>query len=407
MAGASMEFSFVGTALYVYGSATSASYTISIDGVDVYEASAATVPQGGLLGSKTDLSYGSHTAKLTMVEGTQVEFQHAVLTIGVGYKGGSAQTYRNTIFAVTKSGNDERRNDAFFNFNPAPSGEGCSQWFVEGLIGSVYPASGSPEPVPRQMVASCPGGSLVFKVNQTSAFFIYGVVNNDHQWKTVTLRPGLNGESSKTTRYNDFSTVLDFRQVLHWESGLERDQEYEVEIVNEGGFGTNFMSFHTLQLIDGGSRPSNSLGGSSSNSTTTADKATPSGGLGAGAIAGIVVGVLLAVIAALLAAYFMRRRRRDDRVTRNTSKAQEFDTPYTYMATPFEPSEMNDSSWNMSLDGTRQSTPVPGVPLRANDAGPAFLPPEYNEAWSPSPAGSSEPSRSVRSLPIPPGSRKQ
>ncbi|KAK7037477.1 hypothetical protein VNI00_010969 [Paramarasmius palmivorus] len=68
MAGASMEFSFV-------------------DGVDVYEASFATVPRGGLLGSKTDLSYGSHTARLAMVDGTQVEFQHAVLTIGVGYQG--------------------------------------------------------------------------------------------------------------------------------------------------------------------------------------------------------------------------------------------------------------------------------------------------------------------------------
>ncbi|KAK7040248.1 hypothetical protein VNI00_009714 [Paramarasmius palmivorus] len=221
MSGASMEFSWVGTALYVYGSATAASYMMSIDGVDVYEAIAATVPLGGLL----------------MIDGTQVEFEHAVLTVGVAYQRNSSQTHR-MVFAVTKlTDGDERQNDKFFTFSQAPSGKGCIRWTVEGLTGMVYPASGFPKPVPRQMITSCPRSSLKFKVNQTSAFFIYGAVNHDHQWKTVTLRPGLDGELSKTTRYNDFSTILDYRQILHWESGLKFDQEYEVDIVIEGGFG--------------------------------------------------------------------------------------------------------------------------------------------------------------------------
>jgi len=83
--GASLEFGWEGTAVYLYGNATAGSYRISVDGVDTGTSN--NVPQGGLLGSVAGLTYGSHTVKLDVLGKGEVAFQYAVATIGVGYLG--------------------------------------------------------------------------------------------------------------------------------------------------------------------------------------------------------------------------------------------------------------------------------------------------------------------------------
>ena len=83
-----MRISWVGTAVYLYGQASSASYSIDVDGTATTVPVGTTVAQGGLLGSKTGLSYGSHTVTLTTHGTNEVAFQYAELTIGVGYSGG-------------------------------------------------------------------------------------------------------------------------------------------------------------------------------------------------------------------------------------------------------------------------------------------------------------------------------
>ncbi|KAK7058654.1 hypothetical protein VNI00_002290 [Paramarasmius palmivorus] len=251
-AGATMKLSWVGTAIYLYGeSAKATSYGISVDGVDVFGSS----PSGssfepGLLGLKTGLSYGSHTAELTVVGGDKVRFQHAIVTIGMGYQASTTSIQSRNVYATVPDSSDQLvRNDNFFTFNRAPgSGLDCD-W----VIGNIYPADILPNPVPRQVITSCGNrsDSVVFRFNQTSAFFLFGTLYFDHQWKTVTMKPGLNGDSSKITQLNDFSYTTDVNQTLHWESGLDRDQEYEVEIVIDENDGKNMMSFHTLELIDG------------------------------------------------------------------------------------------------------------------------------------------------------------
>jgi hypothetical protein len=80
LAGASMELTWVGTAVYLYGKASAGSYTVSVDGEDV-----GSNPDGGVLGSKSGLKYGSHTVRLTASGGSQVAFQYAQVTIGMGY----------------------------------------------------------------------------------------------------------------------------------------------------------------------------------------------------------------------------------------------------------------------------------------------------------------------------------
>ncbi|ESK83854.1 hypothetical protein Moror_13492 [Moniliophthora roreri MCA 2997] len=378
VSGATMQLSWVGTALYLYGNAAPGSYKIAVDNIELSELAADL--QVGLLGSKTGLSYGSHTATLTVVGGSEVAFQYAEVTIGVGYQGSSFPIQNQSVPLVIADGNSAKPNEQFFSFNKAAGGssQDCS-WYVEGFTGQTFPANGSPESVPRQMVASCGGDSLVFKIKGTSAFFIWGVVYNDHHWKTATLKPGLDGAPSKTTHYRDFSSTLDFRQILYWESGLDRDEEYEVEIMSDYDSGKNFMSFHTLQLIDGGSKP-NVSELSPSGSPPSSQSST---GLGAGPIAGIAIGVVSAIVLVLLASYLLWRRRPIRR------KAVELDQETSNVPEPFTDSPASFSP-------------------REIDAGPVIptaLPPEYNPSWSDSVESVQSPSQ--RSLPIPPGSTKQ
>lgn len=86
--GASLELSWVGTAVYLYGQAANASYTINVDG-SKFDDSLTNIPSGGLLGSKTGLGYGNHTVTLTAHgTGGELEFQFADLTIGLSYDSG-------------------------------------------------------------------------------------------------------------------------------------------------------------------------------------------------------------------------------------------------------------------------------------------------------------------------------
>ena len=84
--GSTMQLSWVGTAIYLYGQANNASFSIDVDGVtSTY--SDVTIPQGGLLGVQTELAYSNHTAALTTHGSGLVAFQYAELTIGIGYPG--------------------------------------------------------------------------------------------------------------------------------------------------------------------------------------------------------------------------------------------------------------------------------------------------------------------------------
>ncbi|KAF9262748.1 hypothetical protein L218DRAFT_845337, partial [Marasmius fiardii PR-910] len=84
-AGATMEFGWTGTAVYLYGNATAGSYSITVDDEDINASS--DVPQGGLLGSKTRLTYGGHKVKLSVLGKGEVAFSYAQATIGAGKPG--------------------------------------------------------------------------------------------------------------------------------------------------------------------------------------------------------------------------------------------------------------------------------------------------------------------------------
>jgi len=84
LAGATLQIDWLGTAIYLYGTSSSTSYTYTLDGVPT---PAAPDSVGGLLASSINLPYGDHTAVLTVNAAQEVAFQGAVLTVGVGNEG--------------------------------------------------------------------------------------------------------------------------------------------------------------------------------------------------------------------------------------------------------------------------------------------------------------------------------
>ncbi|KAK1231230.1 hypothetical protein PQX77_005654 [Marasmius sp. AFHP31] len=367
--GASFEFEWVGTAVYLYGKAGVGSYRFSIDGKSI-ESSLNDVLLGDLLGCKTDLEYGSHTVVFTTLGKGEVAFQYAEVTIGVGY---NMNPIRNrTILATVGEASGQPKSNPFFQFGGSNSSK---SWRPESEIYTVYHVNRSQSQIPRQMTTFEFDNTLTFTVSQTSAFFLWGTVNYDHSNKRATITWG---EGRKDTLLNDLSDYLDFQQIIYWEGGLDRDKTYTVQIFNEldthrriNSF--NLMadipwpgfSFHTLELIDGGPAPSppTSVGPSLTAQSTRA--------LTAGVTAGIVVGCVIVILLLGAGAYLLCRWR--------SNRRQNEESRYNMVLTPFQLRKGT---------GTRlPSSPLivrAPPPIRATDAGLAqsMLPPEYQSDYS-------------------------
>ncbi|KAJ8090313.1 hypothetical protein PM082_018909 [Marasmius tenuissimus] len=355
LAGASLELGWDGTAVYLYGKATAGSYRISVDGVDIGASN--DVPTGGLLGSKTGLKYGSHTVKLEVLGKGEVAFQYAEATIGVGYPGNDIQN--RTVFATIESPTP-RPNDLFFQFGGR---RGFQTWAVDPQIWSIYHANGSTSQLPRQMHTFEVDASVTFSVNRASAFFLWGVANYDHFPKRASIT-GHDGQL-KETRLDDGSEYLDFDQIIYWQSGLDPDKNYTVQIVNGGNEGDAVapaFSFNRLELIDGGP----SLSPLSDTSTSSTKKPLEAGG-----IAGIVVGSCIAIV--LILGAFLLWRRKTRRKNHTSGDIDDFESPVAY------PKHELTSNHNYT-----QTSGITSPPIRATDAGPThqMLPPQYQPDWS-------------------------
>ncbi|KAL0574499.1 hypothetical protein V5O48_007474 [Marasmius crinis-equi] len=373
--GASLELRWVGTAVYLYGNATAGSYTITVDGQDV--GASKNVPQGGLLGRKTGLKYGDHTAKLTVLGKGEVAFQYARVTIGVGYTGSKIQN--RTVYATNEQPTAEP--NPFFWY------EGSSDslsWRMEP-IRTVQRADGSNYEIPRQMVTSTMGDTLTFTVNRSSAFFLWGAVNSDHQpGKRATITPTSDGQAqSKDTSLDDESNYLDFEQIIYWESGLDPDQNYTVQILNGGTQAPNF-SFNRLELIDGGANPEPAGIDGGTAPKSAGNPGLKGSTLSGGAIAGIVIGCIAALLTILSGLALWSRRKRSREMTLSP-RSQEpgmvaVVTPFPYA--PISPSSISYTSY--SAYPTTVSSETSTIPVRATDAGPAqpMLPPQYQPWWS-------------------------
>ncbi|KAJ8085593.1 hypothetical protein PM082_004411 [Marasmius tenuissimus] len=248
-AGASVNFNWLGTAIYVYGAGTKESYRFSVDGQDIGQTF--DVQEGGLLGSKDGMQYKEHNATLKVIGQEMVAFQYADLTIGLGYPGN--ENKNQTIPAVIEDGRSVQPNP-FFVFQNDSLG-----WRLDSNKSSIPSQDGSFTRITRQMLTDKPNDRLSFNVNSTSALILWGSFFQDHLPKRVTIFPDPRSNSSdvlRSTDIYDISQYLDYQQVLYWESGLDRNKEYTVEVSNIVSRSDPMMlAFNELQLLDGGPPP--------------------------------------------------------------------------------------------------------------------------------------------------------
>ncbi|EEB90109.1 hypothetical protein MPER_11730 [Moniliophthora perniciosa FA553] len=112
LSGAQLALDWVGTAAYIYGTATSSTaYTLWIDGT---KTELPDFPKGDLLGLVTELPYASHQLNLSLSESGTLAFHYATLTIGIGYQGSSFEVQNRSILAAPEEG----PNVGFFKFQP-------------------------------------------------------------------------------------------------------------------------------------------------------------------------------------------------------------------------------------------------------------------------------------------------
>ncbi|KAL0580032.1 hypothetical protein V5O48_001966 [Marasmius crinis-equi] len=338
--GASIQVSWVGTGIYFYGNASSDSYNLKVNGQNVQGAD---VPNGGLLGSKDGLPYKQHSATLSVSGGKRVAFQYAQVTIGYGYPGNDVQN--RTIQAVSDDGKTPNRQ--FFNFAGGDSGG----WAPETPQPGITFPNGTETKISYQMKTSLKTDALRFQVKNASGFVLWGSMFSDHFPKRAKLTPDpATNTSSKSTDIYDICSMLDFQQVLYWESGLDHDTTYTVEITNIDPDRNSFLAFNKLELLDGGPAP---------------PKPSSSDGFQSRYIPAIVVPIV-AVAALIAGLLFWRRRRRRHR--KNLLK---------YEGVLETPTDASEHSIEPFPPPTTTNRP------REIDAGPlSTLPPEYDTSWA-------------------------
>ncbi|KAI3610097.1 hypothetical protein WG66_007270 [Moniliophthora roreri] len=433
LSGAQLSLDWVGTAAYIYGNATSsAAYTLRIDGTEMELPG---FPKGNLLGLVTGLPYGSHQLNLSLSGSDIFAFHYATLTIGIGYQGSPFTVQNRSILAAAGEG----PNVGFFNFQPTVDSWRDNDYsFHEGKFTAAVtlPGGSHTKPIPPPIGISLDNDTtrLVFNLTNASAFFMRGIIGSFQGLMLATLTPGLDGGASKRTPFNDASSVMDTDQILYWESGLDRDQTYTVDIGKspDADEPPNFnqINFHTLDIIDGGPKAFNPTLGQPKDPTsstslavnptitppaTGSDRRKPSAGL----VAGITVGVILTVTTiTILILYWLRRCKRDrteaaeiaeaSKITAFVGRksvpqraAPQFKHRHEHEAAP--PSSESNSNLPESSDPSVLTSPTPvsvqfATPVRETDAGPveaATLPPEYDHSWAANTA------LSRRVLPIP------
>ena len=136
--------------------------------------------------------------------------------------------------------------DGLSTLNPQFSYTGS--WYTNvpgtiGVTGVVYP---------RQHTSQT-GAYVTFNLDQTSAFFIYGLINFDLGPFSVTLTPPLDLGPPIITSYNSNAHWVSLDRVMYWASGLDRDKEYSVKITNLGQDAMPWWDFSHIDIIDAGS----------------------------------------------------------------------------------------------------------------------------------------------------------
>jgi hypothetical protein len=98
-----------------------------------------------------------------------------------------------------------------------------------------------------QILTSEDGDTLAFNINQTTAFFIYGSLAEDHDSLIATITQLPNGPLVTQGTYSQVSRWLEFETVLYFGTGLDPTSSYNVSIQNVGA--QKCLAVRRLEII--------------------------------------------------------------------------------------------------------------------------------------------------------------
>ncbi|KAJ7228448.1 hypothetical protein GGX14DRAFT_413230 [Mycena pura] len=338
LAGATVQFDFVGSAVSVYGQGTAGAYTVTLDGGSPVSG----VPMGPMLATYGGLNDSvKHTILLTTTQSQALTLSYATFTIRSHLAPSSV--VNTTITAVTTGANNSVSTNSFFS----ETGSGFSNLHQDDGY--------------TRIDTNSAGSSISFSCSNTSALYIYGTSNWNHQTFSIEIEPPAGASPQGGRIFNGTSKWFVLDNLVFFESGLDPTQTYQVKMTNlvDG----SYSDIHSVRLPSspfeststGGSvSASSSLPSPSSTSgsgagTTSPPKKSSTAGKTAAIAASLFVGAVAVVAAAIIVAFFCWRRRAKNK--RNRSRL----SLSGMMVTPFEDNPHPSPPTTMS---TNNNTPM-------------------------------------------------
>ncbi|KAJ7068497.1 hypothetical protein C8F01DRAFT_1118339 [Mycena amicta] len=303
LSGASAQIDFVGTAISIYGQGTAGAYSTTLDGGSTVTGS----PSGSLLASYGGLNDSvKHTILLKATKAQSLTLSYAEFTVRSDIA--SSSVVNTTQTAVTADANNTFTTNSFFS----TSGTGIS---------NLHEDSGY-----TRIDTDGSGATISFSCSNTSALFVYGTTNWNHQTYSIEVDPSA-GASQGARIFNGTSKWFVLDNLIFFESGLDPSQTYQVKMTNliEG----SYSDIHSVVMMNlpPAANGATTTSGSSPSSTSSS---SPSKASTVKKTAGIAIGAVAIVVVLVLVAFFcLRRRSRKHRKKERLSRGG-------LMVTPFE-----------------------------------------------------------------------
>ncbi|KAF7332241.1 hypothetical protein MKEN_00105100 [Mycena kentingensis (nom. inval.)] len=312
LSGASASLDFVGSAISIYGSATAGAYSTQLDG----GAAVAGNPSGSLLASFSGLNGSAkHTITLRATQSQSLTLSYATFTVRSNAAPSSMSN--TTTVAVTAGVNNTFTTDSMFS--------------TSSNTNNYHEDNGY-----TRIDTNSAGASMSFSVSNTSALFVYGTTNWDHQTYSIELNPPA-GASDGARIFNGTSKWFVLDNLVFFESGLDPTKTYNIKMTNliDG----SYSDIHSVVAMNLPVEENNGTGTSSGSVPDPTATSLPSKASTTAKTVGIAVGSVVVLAALLLFAFICYRRRAKKR--RRHDESLPLDP--SMMVTPFHDQQLMGS----------------------------------------------------------------
>ncbi|KAJ7178923.1 hypothetical protein C8R46DRAFT_618846 [Mycena filopes] len=284
LAGATVEIDFFGVAVTIYGQGTAGAYTTTLDG-----ASPVSGKGGSMLATYGGLTDAKHTITLKATQSQTLSLTHADITIRSDVAPSSVSNTTQT--AVTAVGTTSTTNSFFSTTGAGFSNQHADQGYT-------------------RLDSNSPGAAISFTCSNTSALYMYGTTNWNHQTFSLELDPPA-GASQGARIFNGTSKWFVLDNLIFWEAGLDPTQTYQVKLTNliDG----SYSDLHSVVMMHLPPNTEASASGTTPKSTSTSSSSapvdTPAPKSSIGKTVGIAVGVVAILGLVVLCAFLAWSRR--------------------------------------------------------------------------------------------------